>query len=142
MTGREIIDVLERFSVLAWFRYGTLKNVDQNKYPPIIIWRYDVNAMKSEDIKLAEDMITIAAETFRGNVSWVLYFSGRNWVLLPKRVKDMEDSGEYRNDTEILTMLGENEPSFGLKANEDLAELAKLIEKCLSENRGIIGQPV
>ncbi|MEQ6340902.1 MAG: hypothetical protein M3A44_04430 [Gammaproteobacteria bacterium] len=136
MTGREIIDVLERFFVLAWFRYGALKSPDQNQYPPIIIWRYDADVMAADDIRLAESAITMAVESFLGNVNWVLYFSGRNWVLVPKRVKDLEDAGEYRSDTEILTMLAENDPSFGFKANSDLPALAKCIEGYLSQNSG------
>ena len=133
MTGREIIDVLERFLVLAWFRYGAVKSSDQNQYPPIVIWRYDTDVMVADDIRLAENAITTAVESFLGNVNWVLYFSGRNWVLVPKRFKDMEDTGEYRSDTEILTMLAEDDPNFGLKANSDLPALAKCIEGYLSK---------
>ena len=136
MTGREIIDALERFLVLAWFRYGALKSPDQNKYPPIIIWRYDTDVMKVDDIRLAESAITTAVESFLGNVNWILYFTGRNWVLVPKRVKDLEDTGEYRSDTEILTMLAEDDPGFGLRANSDLPALAKCIARSLSQNSG------
>jgi len=136
MTGREITDVLERFFVLEWFRNAVSKVIEQYNYPPVIVWRYDAEAMKPEDIKRAENMIITAVKTFQGNVSWVLYFSGRNWVLLPKRVKDLEDSGAFLSDTEIITELGASDPSFGVEANNDLPALAKCMEEYLSKSSG------
>ena len=133
MTGREIIDVLERFSKLSWFRYSASNDPIQLKYPPVNVWRYDTDLMVNEDIKLVENMICDAVSSFQGNVIWVVFFSGRNWVLVPKRVKDLEDDGKYSVDTELLTILARDDPDFGLKANDDLPVLAKHIEGYLSQ---------
>lgn len=136
MTGREIIDVLERFFVLEWFRNAVSKVIEEYNYPPIIVWRYAAESMKSEDIKRAEEMVMTAVKTFQGNVAWVLYFSGKNWVLLPKQVKELEDSGSYRSDSEIITELGESDPDFGVSANNDLPVLAEYIAGYLLKNSG------
>ncbi|WP_259779842.1 hypothetical protein [Aestuariispira ectoiniformans] len=132
MTGREVIDVLQRYYSLSWYRCRNLSDSSQAKYPPVIVWRYNADEMESDELFLAEKAVQKAVFSYTGEVDWVLYFTGRNWVLVPKEVKEIEDSGEYRVDMEILIALGEKDPGFGVKENQDLVQLARHIEKCLA----------
>ncbi|ANJ67312.1 hypothetical protein A9404_07875 [Halothiobacillus diazotrophicus] len=134
MTGREVIDVLERFFVLEWFRVAVSKSTRDYNYPPVMAWRYAVHSMKREDITEAEEKVATAVRAFQGKVDWVVWFSGKNWVLLPARVKELEDSGLYLSDSEIVAYLGEMDPEFGVRANNDLPMLAKFMSEYLMKN--------
>lgn len=134
MTGREVIDVLESFFVLEWFRSAVSKSTRDYNYPPVIVWRYAAHSMRQEDITKAEEKVVTAVKAFQGDVDWVVYFSGKNWVLLPARVKELEDSGLYLSDSEIVAELGEMDPEFGVRANNDLPLLAKYMSEYLMKN--------
>ncbi len=128
ITGKEIICVIEEFWKLEWYRYGTLDVDDQNKYCPINIWRYDSTYMTPEEIKYAETRIKTVIKSFDGEINWMLYFSGRNWVLLPREIKVLEDSGKYKNDTEVLKFMAKDNPELGIRANRELNSMAKYIK--------------
>ena len=121
-TGREVIDVLESVTDLDWFRYARADADGVTTYAPITVWRF-----KSPDTPPANRLIRslrVVLDGFSGKVLWSLKFSGRNWMLLPKQAQELEDSGRFRTDCELLDHLRAEAPDLGPKALEDLVAIA------------------
>lgn len=127
-TGREVIDVLEKAADLDWFRFAIAETDDVVTHVPVTVWRFGTNEQAEHVISVLSSVLA----RFSGNVSWLLKNSGGNWVLLPVRVQELEDSGRFRTDGEILDYLLHADPSFGRKAHEDLAKIAGALAKHLS----------
>ena len=132
ITGVEVIDVFKKYGDLEWFRCKGYGEVEQLKYPPFMVWRFDPKKMTSEQIKNTEEKILAAVKDFKGNVNWVLYLGGRNWVLMPEKVKEFNDEGKYRVDVEAHSAFAEQYPDISLKAIQDLPALAEQIKEFLS----------
>ena len=137
-TGSEFIDVLEKFSTLEWYRLSTRKGFEVDC--PINVWRFD---FKKTDPEWADQIIfTLHAvlKDFSGNVDWTLEkpeFSvegrpGRNWVLSPTRLKEMDYSGKFSSFVEARSQLYQDDPSLGPQAYEDLDKISKEFYKRLS----------
>jgi hypothetical protein len=127
ITGREIIDTLEKVFELEWYRYKTLDDPNQHIYPPIIVWRF-----KDKDSSIRENFeisLNKAVKCFQGNVEWVFTSTHRNFALIPSLIVEMTNSGKFRTDTEIVSYLAENNPEYGKMANCDVPNLAKHIEQ-------------
>ncbi len=132
ITGTEIIDLFKKSLAIEWGSCSSFRDKEQLKFPPTMVWRFDPKKMSSEQIKNAEGRIIAAVKDFKGNVEWSIYFGGRNWVLMPTRVKEFHDEGKYRVDVEADLDFAEQYPDFSLKAIQDLPELAKQIGSFLS----------
>jgi hypothetical protein len=127
ITGREVMDVMQKFGELAWGKCGGINGIEDNlKYPPVIVWRF------KESQPGLELTIKKAVESFKGNVEWEIQFTGRNWVIAPKRVREFQEQRGYRVDVESLSALANEEPDFGREANEDLPGLAEKIKKIIN----------
>ncbi len=92
----------------------------------MVVWRY-----KRPD-EHREGVIQSAVESFKGKVTWDIYLGGRNWVLLPRKVREFIKRNKIRVDVEALRQLAEQDPAFGKSANKELPELADVISKALS----------
>jgi hypothetical protein len=46
-------------------------------------------------------------------------------------IHDLEYSGRYRTDVEVIKSVAEHNPQFGIKANLELSEISKLISNKL-----------
>lgn len=130
--GREIIDVLARAADLDWFRYPRTESEESAIYAPVTVWRFTSTHTSNEQSEHVISALRAVLDSFSGNVSWSLTLSGRNWVLLPTRVKELEDSRQFRTDGELLDYLLREEPGLGPKAHEDLAAIADALAKRLS----------
>ena len=51
--------------------------------------------------------------------------SGRNWVLQPTQVQQLEDAGTFRTDGELLDSLRRQDPKLGPQAQEDMRAIAR-----------------
>lgn len=131
-TGREVIDVLENVIDLDWFRYAPAETGGATAYAPITVWRFQFQDTASANHVI--QALRSVLDGFSGNVPWSLKVSGRNWVLLPKQVQELEDSGRFRTDGELLDYLRAEDPDLGRRAHEDLAAIADGLARLLRAN--------
>jgi hypothetical protein len=61
------------------------------------------------------------------NIEWSLKYTGRNWVLAPIKVIQLEESGRFRTDGEVNRHIAQEEPDFFTKAHVDLVEIANAV---------------
>jgi hypothetical protein len=110
ITGREVIDALQSRLKLEWFGFRPTKSSKQKAYPPKVIWRYDKESMSVSQIQEAEKAIEVAVNEYIGEIEWTIYFTGRNWVLLPQKTYDMCQTGKYRRDLDVESKLATEDP--------------------------------
>lgn len=123
-TGREVIDVLEKAVGLEWFRYARAEVDCTTTTAPITVWRFNSTQIGAERADGAVRALRSVLDEFSGNVSWSLEPSGKNWVLVPAQVQQLESGGNFRTDGEVLKHLRAQDPSLGRRAHEDLAAIA------------------
>jgi hypothetical protein len=121
-TGRELIDVLERIAALEWYRYPKYDSATSAS----VVWRFDSNQTKSEQIVQIIEEIRSALNVVVNN-EWSLKYTGRNWVLAPVKVVQLEESGRFRTDGEVNSHIAQEEPDFFTKAHVDLVEIASAV---------------
>jgi hypothetical protein len=124
ITGSEVIDVLERAVDLEWFRYARADVDGTTTTAPITVWRFNTSGVGAERAGRVIRVLCSVLDEFSGNVPWSLEFSGRNWVLVPAQVHQLESSGNFRTDGEVLNHLRTQDPTLGRRAHEDLAAIA------------------
>lgn len=120
-TGREVIDVLESHGELEWFRYTRIAAAS---HIPVTVWRFKSSDTSNE---AEQHVITSLRETlahFHGGTNWALFFSGRNWVLAPRQLRDLEESGQFRTDSDVIEHLLKANPSLSQIASQDLVAIA------------------
>lgn len=138
--GSEIIDVIQKFAALEWGRCSLVDSSKEIDDIPLSVWRFN---FQKTDAQLADQIILTLQSILRdfsSNVNWTFEkpeFSvegrpGRNWVLIPTRLKEMDDSGRFRTDVEARIQLYNDDPSFGSRAYEDLVKIAQTLEERLS----------
>lgn len=121
-TGRELIDVLERIASLEWYRYSKYDSATSAG----VVWRFDSNRTNSEQAIQIIEAIQSALDAV-ANIEWSLKYTGRNWVLAPIKVIQLEESGRFRTDGEVNNHIAQEEPDFFIKAHVDLVEIAKAV---------------
>ncbi|MBR8826988.1 MAG: hypothetical protein DSM107014_03620 [Gomphosphaeria aponina SAG 52.96 = DSM 107014] len=126
MTGLEIMEVLQTLGELEWGRCRAVLHTQDLSDPPLTVWRY-----KKRNLQL-ESLIVQAVESFQGNVEWKIEFTGKNWVIAPKKLQEFQEERGYRRDVEALNALAKEEPEFGMKANLDVPVLAEKIKQTVS----------
>ena len=117
VAARKVITALERTVPLEWYRCSG----------PLVVWRYDGGKATADRIATAASAAQQIVASFRGNEEWIIEVSGRNWVLVPKRVKELERTGQFKVDVEILKYLTEQDPGFARKTDSDLERLAGVL---------------
>jgi hypothetical protein len=133
ISGREIIDVLEKIGELDWYKYKSISEDEQLIYPPVIIWRFK----KDTELDIFPELITKAVEGFQGKVNWLVEYNGKNWVLLPDLIKEMGQSGKFKVDSQITMAIAEDDPDYGVLANNDVPLLANHIYRKFKEAKYI-----
>jgi hypothetical protein len=124
-TGREIIDVLERVVDLEWFRYTRTEGVGPTPVSvPITVWRFNSTDVGAEKVDHVVRTVRSVLASFSGNVRWSFDRSGRNWVLQPTPVQELEDAGTFRTHGDLLDSLRSQDPKLGPRAHEDLRAIA------------------
>jgi hypothetical protein len=123
-TGREVIDVIEKVVDLEWFRYARAETDGATTSVPVTVWRFKSAETADEMANRVVHALRSVLSGLRGNVSWSLKFSGRNWVLLPTQVQELEDSGRFRTDGELMDYLRREFPDLSRQAYEDLAAIS------------------
>ena len=134
ITGREIIDTLEEFSELEWYRYSIADEAGHLGKPPVVVWRFSV-AADDKNSSIMEIFKSILEEV-DSLIEWSLRFTGRNWVLIPNIMKDLMDKGEFDGDQQVLDYLVENYPDLSEMALNDLKNIADAVSSKLT-HRGI-----
>jgi hypothetical protein len=123
-TGREIIDVLEKVVDLEWFRYTRAEGIDPASMSvPITVWRFN-STVGAEKVDQVVDTLRSVLAGFSGNVQWSLNYSGRNWVLQPTQVQQLEDAATFKTHGDLLDSLRSQDPKLGPQAHEDLRVIA------------------
>lgn len=136
ITGREVIDVIEKISSLDWFRYPNVDYLEERlKIPPVVVWRFDPSNVNYESAKRVTAIVKDVINRYRGNVDWSFKAVEKNWVLMPTRIQELEESGQYRTDGEILMHLAKVDPIFGKDAYSDLLVIASEISRRLGDNQ-------
>jgi hypothetical protein len=125
ITGLEIIEFLQTLGELEWARCSAINYNQDLSNPPFTVWRYKKRAQE------LESLIVKAVKSFRGNVDWKIEFTGRNWVIAPKRLQQFQDERGYKRDVEALKVLAQEDPEFGRLANYDVPALAEKIKETL-----------
>jgi hypothetical protein len=134
-TGREIIDVLEKVADLDWFRYTRAGPDGTATHAPITVWRFKKTDSGDEVAGQVASALRSVLDGFSGHMSWSLTFTGRNWVLQPAHVQDLEGSGRFRTDGELLDHLLREDPGLATKAAEDLEAIAHGLARSLGIRR-------
>ena len=121
-----IINVIRDFGELGYSRGSVVIEKEEDlKHPPVIVWRY-----KEPNPKI-EQAIVDAVNSFPGSVDWEIRFSGRNWIIAPRRVREFRETRDFRIDVEALRVLADEEPKLGEMANKDIPRLAEHIRKTI-----------
>lgn len=96
----------------------------ESHYPPIIVWRY-----KHTSSELA-DFFRFVVSTCPSAIAWDFGISGRNWSLMPLRVRQHATRFACLGELEAADQLEILDPEFGKNANAELCILADHIQKC------------
>ncbi|MFD9007427.1 hypothetical protein ACFV0T_42005 [Streptomyces sp. NPDC059582] len=109
--------------VVQWARVSAGPDpLDSLVRPPMIAWRY-VNAEPGLGAG-----ITSVVESFQGNVEWVVDLSGKNWVIMPRRLRDAFAAAS-EGDTGVLADLKKSDQEFCVRATADLGVLTGRIAR-------------
>lgn len=125
--SREIINVLEKYFDLEWYRYSVFDPEKECLFPPVVVWRYKEKGQ--DENGCIKGFILRCLHDFCGDVDWVLYAHGQNWVLLPKKIKELEDSGKYLGNDDLFYAVLEKDPVFLEKSCADFLKLATCLEE-------------
>ena len=131
-TGRELINELELISHLDWYRYSRTTGDKGAIYAASLVWRFTSEEAESPTAKRIVETLHQVVKDFSGNVSWSLRFQGRNWVLAPAMLFEIEDSKRFRTDIEVLHHLQELDPNLGVKTVADIAAIAIRFKQMMS----------
>ncbi|MBX3162516.1 MAG: hypothetical protein KF773_41520 [Deltaproteobacteria bacterium] len=128
ISGRELIDALEKVAPLEWYRFPSLEAGDLTK-APLVVWRFDPSVPAERVGHLISVLRSIVDR--HEDTQWILQFSGRNWALKPSRLQELFDSGRFQVDVEARIHLQENDPDYCRLANSSLAKIASDLEAAL-----------
>jgi hypothetical protein len=137
ITGREVIDILERIAVLEWFRYSRFGVSEDSVSPPVVTWRFDMNATSYTKANHIIEIMKSVLANDTSKMKWTLKNSGRNWVLLPTELSELEDSGSFRTDGELLAHMTRERPTFFINAFDDIVMIARVLNDrwCLESEK-------
>ncbi|QDD65619.1 hypothetical protein EJD96_16365 [Herbaspirillum seropedicae] len=130
ISGREIIDVLEKYSVLDWYRYPNYVEDSAARRSATVVWRFDAQRTNSERITLIESAIRSALSS-AVNVEWDLRYNGRNWILAPEVFVQLELTGKFKKESEVCEKIIRDFPSFFSLAFDDLPLIANAVEEAM-----------
>lgn len=126
MSSPRIISILERCGKVEWARIVAGPTREGRPSPPLIVWRWQIQAGEKRDAEFRN-----AVESFRGRIDWILDHSGRNWVLIPRRLSQMLSTGDWRTDSELVLYISENESTFAQESMDDLVDMMVYLEQVL-----------
>lgn len=125
-----IIDVISKVGRIAHatWRPGSSPTGSALHYPPLVTWRF-----VDPDTDIRE--LASAVCSYRGMVEWILETRRGKWGLMPRRIREMVDAGQFVGELDAAESLMHSEPEFGVAANADLVLLAECVERCISSER-------
>lgn len=135
MTGsvqspRTLLRVIHSISETEWGEEAPVLGRGYDHVPPECRWRF---TYPDNDIETA---MVEAVASFRGNVGWSMWQSGRNWVITPRRIDDLMNKDEP-SLRELNLRLSREDPEFGKAANADVERLGQHILAELGQ-RGLL----
>ena len=112
--ARQLIDSLQSRGDLAWYRYAGGFSDDGRATAPVVIWRFAGQTPGG----LEESLSKITSSESR-LVRWNFGFHGRNWVLLPSRVLEIQKNRDLPTDMAAVGALAEEDQSFCVASVHD-----------------------
>ncbi len=133
---RALIDLLQRTSPLAWYKYGPDRN-DPVKLarPPLVVWRFEKTPENRERVDGIEQVMAEAIRKYCGEVQWFLAPPaprGCNWALWTKRCQEQWASGGDNIGVDARTVIQNSDPDHGIVANKDLYGLVDFLAAALA----------
>jgi hypothetical protein len=122
------IALLQTHVELAWFRIAGPLGDGQPPVPPLVVWRYQ------RPQPALEGAIRKVVSNFQGRVSWLYEQQGRNWVLIPSRVAQVQQDRALPTDAAAIRVLSHEDPQFCSSAQSDLADLADEVAAIIGDN--------
>jgi hypothetical protein len=117
ISSADVLQALRAHGVVQWARISVGRDpLDSLVRPPMISWRY-----VEPRTRVGAGIASVVRE-FKGNVEWVIDLSGRNWVLIPKRLQE-EFSGAPEGYVRVLSNVKNSDQEFCIRATEDLMDL-------------------
>ena len=123
-----IVKVLREIAPIDNFSYWPSDRFEVDlSAPPIVWWKF------KEPTKGLADFFEQSVDTFQGAVAWEFYHeTGMMWILMPKRIREYEESHGCNGDLVAAAELKVKDPGFGKRANDDVPLLAEHIHRCLN----------
>jgi hypothetical protein len=120
------IQALQQAAELEWYRYTDKATGRLQFVPPLLVWRY-----RKDEPRLDEALQT-TVDSFRGRVKWLFELQGRNWVLAPDRLIQLQQERRLPTDSVAVRTLAEEDPSFSEAALMDLDEITNRLLSTLA----------
>jgi hypothetical protein len=121
----KFVALLAQSGELEWYRYLGGATEDGRGIPPLVVWRFAQRDQRFEQKLLR------AVGSFHGAVAWSCERPGRNWVLTPTRVLELQQDLSLASDTAALTEISRVDPKFSLVALRDLRALTDHVAAAL-----------
>ncbi len=110
---------LQESADVEWYRFAETANDSGVAQPPLVVWRY------KEPIEPAVlDSIRRSIRAENRLVTWYFDKPGRNWVLVPERVTEIQMDRNLATDTNAIAILAAEDPEFCEQAASDFNAIA------------------
>ena len=110
--------------MVEWYRFVETTNDAGLPQPPLVVWRY------SEPIEPAVlNTIRRSVEAEERLVKWYFDKPGRNWVLTPERVPEVQRDRRRATDTKAIAILTTEDPSFCALAVTDFNTISLEVQR-------------
>ncbi|TKK90848.1 hypothetical protein FDA94_03540 [Herbidospora galbida] len=111
----EVKEALSRFGVVEWYRISIGTDPRDGLHrPPLIVWRY------SSPADHVRELIHGAVSGLLSSVDWDVDTSGKNWTILPSRLRQEYARHAGNPYTGVLGDLKRSDQLFCEKANADM----------------------
>jgi hypothetical protein len=117
ISSTDVLQALAAHGTVQWARISVGRDPqDSLARPPMVVWRYVEHGAGTGE------SIASVVGSFRGDVEWVMDLSGRNWVIMPRRLQQ-EFAGAAPGYVGVLSDMKAADQDFCLRANSDLGAL-------------------
>jgi hypothetical protein len=116
--GKEFFQYLSGLGALEWGRLADGRSHSERLAPPLLVWRF-VDPGPADFDKPIESVVHSPTRL----IAWRFCKPGRNWVLTPQRVWDVQTSRSLGTDSMAISAIAEEDPSFCATALDDLGQI-------------------
>jgi hypothetical protein len=122
MPGDQFVKMLQRRTAMEWYRFSGGTGDNGRFVPPLIVWRY------KEPVPELEERLSGTIEKYHGRVDWFFGRPGRNWVLAPRRVLDVQRERSLPTDRAAIKLLMAEDQPFCELAVQDFLQLMDWVD--------------